>query len=37
MGVTRQSVDKTIKTANIYEARNLAVATLKYLKQLGEV
>lgn len=37
IGVTRQSVDKTIKAANIYEARNLAVVTLKYLKRLGEV
>lgn len=37
MGVTRQSVDKTIKAANIYEARNLAVVTLKYLKYLGDV
>lgn len=35
IGVTRQSADKTIKVANIYEARNLAVATLKYLKHLG--
>ena len=37
MGVTRQSADKTIKAANIYEARNLAVATLKYLKRLEDV
>lgn len=37
MGVTRQSVDRTIKNANIYEARNLALATVKYLKQLEEV
>ena len=37
MGVTRQSADKTIKAANIYEARNLAVATLKYLKCLGDI
>ena len=36
IGVTRQSVDKTIKAANIYEARNLAVATLKYIKHLGD-
>lgn len=37
IGVTRQSADKTIKAANIYEARNLAVVTLKYLKHLGEI
>lgn len=37
IGVTRQSADKTIKSANIYEARNLAVATLKYLKHLEDV
>lgn len=36
IGVTRQSIDKTIKAANIYEARNLAVTTLRYLKSLGE-
>lgn len=36
IGVTRQSADKTIKAANIYEARNLAVATLKYIKHLGD-
>ena len=36
VGVSRQSMDKTIKTANIYEARNLAVATLKILKCLEE-
>ena len=36
IGVTRQSADKTIKAANIYEARNLAVATLKYLKYLED-
>ena len=37
IGVTRQSVDKTIKAANIYEARNLAVVTLKYLKHLEDL
>lgn len=37
IGVTRQSADKTIKAANIYEARNLAVATLKYLKHLEDI
>ncbi|MBE7065334.1 MAG: hypothetical protein E7384_05945 [Ruminococcaceae bacterium] len=37
LGVTRQSADKTIKAANIYEARNLAVVTLKYLKHLEVV
>ena len=36
IGVSRQSVDKTIKTANVYEARNLAVATLKLLKCLED-
>lgn len=36
MNVSRQSANKTIKSANIYEARNLAVATLKYLKSLEE-
>ena len=36
IGVTRQSADKTIKAANVYEARNLAVATLKYIKHLGD-
>ena len=36
IGVSRQSVEKTIKAANIYEARNLAVTTLKYLSSLGE-
>lgn len=36
MGVTRQSIYKTIKTANIYEARNLAVATLRYLRNWSE-
>ena len=35
IGVTRQSMDKTIKSANIYEARNLAVATLRYLAGMG--
>ena len=35
IGVTRQSMDKTIKSANIYEARNLAVATLRYLVRMG--
>lgn len=37
MGVTRQSANKTIKSANIYEARNLAVATIKYLEQFEEI
>ena len=36
IGVTRQSISKTIKAANIYEARNIAVTTLRYLKKLGE-
>lgn len=36
IGVTRQSIDKTIKSANIYEARNLAVTTLRYLRSLEE-
>lgn len=36
IGVTRQSINKTIKSANIYEARNLAVTTLRYLNNLGE-
>lgn len=36
IGVSRQSVEKTIKAANIYEARNLAIATLKFLKSLEE-
>ena len=36
IGVTRQSIDKTIKVANIYEARNLAVTTLKFLKCLED-
>ena len=34
IGITRQSVDKTIKSANIYEARNMAVATLKYIRSI---
>ena len=37
MNVTRQSASKTIKSANIYEARNLAVATLKYLKHMEKI
>lgn len=36
LGISRQSIDKTIKAANIYEARNLAVATLMYLSELME-
>ena len=36
IGVSRQSVEKTIKAANIYEARNLAIVTLKYLKSLED-
>lgn len=36
IGVSRQSMDKTIKVANIYEARNLAVTTLKFLKCLED-
>ncbi len=31
MEVSRQSIEKTIKTANIYEARNSTVATLKLM------
>ena len=31
IGVSRQSIEKTIKTANIYEARNSTVATLKLM------
>ncbi len=31
IGVSRQSIEKTIKTANIYEARNSTVATLKFM------
>lgn len=34
IGVTRQSIDKTIKSAKIYEARNIAFATLKYLNNI---
>lgn len=36
IGVSRQSIEKTIKAANIYEARNLAITTLNYLKSEGE-
>lgn len=32
LGVSRQSIDRTIKNGNIYEARNLAIAVLKYLR-----
>ncbi len=31
IGVSRQSIEKTIKTANIYEARNSTVAALKFM------
>jgi hypothetical protein len=31
LNISRQSVEKTIKTANIYEVRNLAIAALKYM------
>ncbi len=31
IGVSRQSIEKTIKTANIHEARNSTVATLKLM------
>lgn len=31
IGVSRQSIEKTIKTASIYEARNATVATLKLM------
>ncbi len=34
IGVSRQSIEKTIKAANIYEARNLAMTTLKYLQMI---
>ncbi len=36
MGISRQSLDKTIAAANIYEARNLAIATLKYIKRMED-
>lgn len=35
LGVTRQSVDKGIKSGGIYEARNLAVTTLCFLGNRG--
>ncbi|MDI9462576.1 MAG: hypothetical protein QM368_03080, partial [Bacillota bacterium] len=31
LNISRQSVDKTIKTANIYEIRNLTIAALKFM------
>ena len=33
IGVSRQSVEKTIKTANIYEVRNSTAATLKFMSR----
>lgn len=36
LGVSRQSLDKTIKTANIFEARNLAITTLKFLNYVSQ-
>jgi len=30
---SRQSIEKTIKTANIFEARNLTIAALKFMKK----
>lgn len=34
IGVSRQSVEKTIKLGSIYEARNLAITTLTYLEDV---
>lgn len=34
IGVTRQSIEKAIKLGLIYEARNLAITTLTYLKDM---
>jgi len=34
IGVSRQSIDKTIKLGLIYEARNLAITTLNYLTEV---
>ncbi|MBE5929882.1 MAG: hypothetical protein E7268_02325 [Lachnospiraceae bacterium] len=34
LGVSRQSVEKTIKSGLIYESRNLAITTLIYLEEL---
>ncbi len=35
IGVSRQSIDKTIKTAHLYEARNAAAAVLKLMNMTG--
>ena len=34
LGVSRQSIEKTVKSGLIYEARNLAISTLIYLEEL---
>ena len=34
VGVVRQSMDKTLKSGLIYEARNLAITTLMFLKEM---
>lgn len=36
LGVSRQTIDRTIKSGNIYEIRNLSIAVVKCLKNMEE-